>query len=195
MARTSEIKRKTAETDIVVRLDLDGTGEGKIETGIGFFDHMLQQIAKHGLLNLEIAAEGDLKVDAHHTVEDVGICLGQAIKEALGSKEGITRFASTTVPLDEALCLTSIDISGRGSLGLDLDVKQEMIGEFPTDLVPEFFKALAHNAGMTVHIRKISGENPHHIVEAAFKSFARAFQEAVSITGRITGTPSTKGTL
>jgi imidazoleglycerol-phosphate dehydratase len=195
VGRTAEIQRKTAETDILVRVDLDGSGESKISTGVGFFDHMLEQLAKHGLLDLEVKAKGDLNVDAHHTVEDVGICIGSAIKQALGKKEGITRFASTTVPMDEALVLTSIDISGRGALGLDLDVRQEMIGDFPSHLVAEFFKAVAQNAGITVHIRKMSGENPHHVVEAAFKSFARSLQEAVSLSERVKGTPSTKGTL
>ena len=179
----------------MVRVNLDGSGEGSISTGVGFFDHMLEQLAKHGLLDLEIKATGDLNVDAHHTVEDVGICLGEAIKQALGKKEGIVRFASSTVPMDEALVLTSIDISGRGSLGLDLDVRQEMIGGFPSHLVGEFFKALTQHAGITVHIRKLSGDNPHHTVEAAFKSFAHSLQEAVSLSDRVKGTPSTKGTL
>ncbi|MDO8682799.1 MAG: imidazoleglycerol-phosphate dehydratase HisB [Armatimonadota bacterium] len=195
MARTAEVQRKTAETEITVKVDLDGSGEGAISTGIGFFDHMLQQLVKHSLLNLDIQAKGDLEVDAHHTVEDVGICVGSAIKQALGKKEGIRRFASKTVPMDEALVLTSIDLSGRGSLGFDLPIDQEMIGEFPTVLVEEFFKSLIMNAGITAHIRKLAGENPHHIVEAAFKSFAQSFQEAVSISERVKGTPSTKGTL
>jgi len=195
VGRIGEVKRKTAETEVIVRVDLDGSGEKKINTGVGFFDHMLDQLAKHGLLNLEVQAKGDLKVDAHHTVEDVGICLGSAIKQALGAKEGITRFASTTVPMDEALVLTSIDISGRGALGFDLPIEAEMIGDFPTELVGEFFQAVASNAGITVHIRKLSGENAHHVVEAAFKSFARSLQEAVSMSGRVKGTPSTKGTL
>ena len=195
MSRKAEIKRKTAETDITVRVDLDGSGQGAISTGVGFFDHMLQQLAKHGLLDLEIEAKGDLHIDAHHTVEDVGICLGSAIKQALGKKDGIRRFASKTVPMDESLVLTSIDISGRGSLGYDLNVEQEMIGEFPTDLVEEFFKAFTQNAGITVHIRKLAGANPHHTVEAAFKSFAQSLQEAVSISDRIQGPPSTKGVL
>ena len=195
MARVAEVKRKTAETDIRVRVDLDGSGESSISTGVGFFDHMLQQLAKHGLLDVQIEAKGDLHIDPHHTVEDVGICLGSAIKQALGKKEGIRRFASKTVPMDEALVLTSIDISGRGSLTYDLRVEKETIGELPTDLVEEFFKSLATNAGVTVHIRKLSGENPHHTVEAAFKSFAQSLQEAVSLSERVKGTPSTKGTL
>jgi imidazoleglycerol-phosphate dehydratase len=195
VSRTAEIKRKTVETDITVRVDLDGSGQGSISTGVGFFDHMLQQLAKHGLLDMDIEAKGDLHIDAHHTVEDVGICLGSAIKQALGKKEGIRRFASKTVPMDESLVLTSIDISGRGSLGYDLDVEQEMIGEFPTELAEEFFKAFVMNAGVTVHIRKLAGENAHHIVEAAFKSFAQSLQEAVSLSDRIQGPPSTKGVL
>ncbi|MDO8588205.1 MAG: imidazoleglycerol-phosphate dehydratase HisB [Armatimonadota bacterium] len=195
MARVAEVQRKTAETDIRVRVDLDGSGEGSISTGVGFFDHMLQQLAKHSLMDVQIEAKGDLHIDPHHTVEDVGICLGSAIKQALGKKEGIRRFASKTVPMDEALVLTSIDVSGRGSLTYDLRIEQDTIGEMPTDLVLEFFKSLATNAGVTVHIRKLSGENPHHTVEAAFKSFAQSLQEAVSLSERVKGTPSTKGTL
>jgi imidazoleglycerol-phosphate dehydratase len=195
LSRTAEIKRKTAETDITLRVDLDGSGKATINTGIGFFDHMLHQLAKHGLLDVEVEAKGDLNVDAHHTVEDVGICIGTVLKNALGNKEGIKRYGTATVPLDEALVMTSVDLSGRGFLAFDLPIQEEMIGEFPSALVVEFFRALAQNAGMTVHIRKISGENGHHIVEAAFKSFARSLQEAVSLSDRVQGTPSTKGVL
>ena len=195
MRRYAEMDRKTAETDITIKLCVEGSGQAVINTGIGFFDHMLHQLAKHGLLDLEVEAKGDLSVDAHHTVEDVGICIGMTLRAALGKKEGIKRYGTATVPLDEALVLTSVDLSGRGFLAFDLPIQEEMIGEFPSALVVEFFRALAQNAGMTVHIRKISGENGHHIVEAAFKSFARSLQEAVSLSERVKGTPSTKGTL
>ena len=195
MRRYAEMDRKTAETDITIKLCVEGSGQAVINTGIGFFDHMLHQLAKHGLLDLDVEAKGDLSVDAHHTVEDVGICIGMTLRAALGKKEGIKRYGTATVPLDEALVLTSVDLSGRGFLAFDLPIQEEMIGEFPSALVVEFFRALAQNAGMTVHIRKISGENGHHIVEAAFKSFARSLQEAVSLSERVKGTPSTKGTL
>ena len=195
MARTAEIQRKTAETEVRVRLDLDGSGTADVSSGVGFVDHMLQQLARHGGLDLEVKASGDLHVDAHHTVEDIGICIGSAIRDALGKKEGLKRYGAATVPLDEALVLTSVDVSGRGFLAFDLPIEQEMVGELPTNLVTEFFRALAHNAGITIHVRKISGENPHHIVEAAFKSFARSLREAVSRSARDPGVPSTKGTL
>lgn len=195
MRRYAEMDRKTAETYVTLGLCIDGSGKATINTGIGFFDHMLHQLARHGLLDLEVEAKGDLNVDAHHTVEDVGICIGTVLKNALGNKEGIKRYGTATVPLDEALVMTSVDLSGRGFLAFDLPIQEEMIGEFPSALVVEFFRALAQNAGMTVHVRKISGENGHHIVEAAFKSFARSLQEAVSISDRIQGTPSTKGVL
>ncbi len=195
MSRTAEIARKTKETDIRVKVNLDGEGNTSVSTGIGFFDHMLDQIGRHSLIDLDISAKGDLEIDAHHTVEDVGIALGQVIDQALGSKEGICRYGTATVPMDEALVMTSIDISGRGLLELSLDVPAEMIGEFPSELVEEFFTALARNAKMTVHIRQIVGSNAHHIVEGAFKSFARALGEAVSKSDRVKGIPSTKGTL
>jgi len=195
VARTAEIERKTKETRIRASVNLDGCGEGKIETGIGFFDHMLEQLARHGLFDIEIAAQGDLYVDPHHTVEDVGIAMGQAFDRALGDRAGITRYGSATVPMDEALVMTSVDISGRGSLSYDIKVEQERIGELPVDLVQEFFNAFANNARITLHLRQLSGSNPHHIVEAAFKSFARAMSEAVRLSERQKGIPSTKGTL
>lgn len=195
MPRVASVHRKTNETDIRVKLDLDGTGESSIATGVGFFDHMLEQLARHSLIDLEVKATGDLEIDSHHTVEDVGIALGQAIDEALGTKEGIRRYGEATVPMDEALVMTSIDISGRGHLEYSLDVPAEAIGELPTDLVEEFFTSLARSGKLTIHIRKLSGANPHHIVEATFKSFARSLGEAVSKSDRIKGVPSTKGTL
>lgn len=195
MPRTAEIHRQTKETDVRVELELDGSGDSSIVTGVGFFDHMLDQLARHSLIDLTVNASGDLEIDPHHTVEDVGIALGQAIDEALGKKEGIRRYGEATVPMDEALVMTSIDISGRGHLEYSLDVPAEAIGELPTDLVEEFFTSLARSGKMTVHIRQLSGTNPHHIVEATFKSFARSLGEAVSKSDRIKGVPSTKGTL
>lgn len=193
--RTASIERKTRETQISVTISLDGTGESSVSTGIGFFDHMLDHLARHSLCDVSISCKGDLDVDAHHTVEDVGIALGQAVGKALGDKSGITRYGSSIVPMDEALVLVSLDISGRGALCFDLDLKKEMIGGFDSDLAREFFKALANNAGMTLHIRQLAGGNAHHTVEASFKAFARALRAAVEYDSRVTGIPSTKGTL
>ena len=193
--RTAEIERKTRETQISVLIDLDGTGESNIETGIGFFDHMLTHLAKHSLCDIKVTSKGDLHVDAHHTVEDVGIAIGQALAKALGDKSGIARYGSAIVPMDEALVMTALDISGRGSLVYGLELKKEMIGTFDTELTPEFIKALVTNAGINAHIRQLAGGNAHHTVEAAFKSFARALRVAVSKDDRISGIPSTKGTL
>ncbi len=195
MARVSEVQRKTKETDISVKVNLDGSGESKVGTGVGFFDHMLDQLARHSLVDIELKATGDLEIDPHHTIEDVGIALGQAIDQALGSKEGIRRYGTATVPMDEALVMTSIDISGRGLLEYSMDIPTESIGEMPSNLVEEFFTSLARTAKMTIHVRQVSGTNPHHIVEAAFKSFAKSLQEAVSKSERVKGVPSTKGTL
>jgi len=195
LIRKASVERKTKETEISVAINLDGTGECQVETGIGFFDHMLTHLAKHSLCDLAIKCKGDLAIDAHHTVEDVGIVLGQAIAQALGNKAGITRYGSAIVPMDEALVMTAMDISGRGSLVWGLKVKKEMIGTFDSELAPEFFKALAANAGINVHIRQLDGSNAHHIVEAAFKSFARALRQAVELDERVRGIPSTKGTL
>jgi imidazoleglycerol-phosphate dehydratase len=195
LARTAEIERNTKETKIRAKGDLDGAGNCSISTGVGFFDHMLEQLSKHGLFDIDLLAAGDLHIDPHHTVEDVGIVLGQAFDRALGDKSGITRYGNKTVPMDEALVMASVDISGRGSLSYALDIPQERIGEFPTDLVPEFFTAFANNARITLHLRQVAGSNPHHVVEAAFKSFARALAEAVSLSDRQKGVPSTKGSL
>ena len=193
--RFAEIERKTKETQITVRLSLDGSGSGSIRTGIGFFDHMLDSFARHGRFDLDVEAAGDLHVDAHHTVEDVGICLGKAFKEALGKKEGIARFGDAAVPMDEALAMVAVDLSGRGVLVADLTVKQENIGDFPSHLVLEFLKALSYNAGITIHARQFAGENPHHIVESVFKSLARALRQATSLVEGAGGVPSTKGVL
>ena len=193
--RRATISRKTRETDIQLDLNLDGTGLYEVSTGIAFFDHMLESFTKHAAFDLRLRAKGDLAVDWHHSVEDVGIALGQAIARALGDKSGIVRYGCATVPMDEALVLTALDISGRGSLSYGLELKKEMIGAFDCELTPEFFKAVAANAGINVHIRQLDGGNAHHVVEAAFKSFARALREAVSKDERITGVPSIKGTL
>ena len=193
--RKAEVERKTKETQIRVALDLDGTGECEIATGIGFFDHMLTALGKHGLLDLRVSAKGDLEIDPHHTVEDVGIVLGRALDKALGDKAGIARFGWAVVPMDEALVLTSIDLSGRGLLCYDVPIEQEKIGALDTVLIGAFFEAVARNAGMTLHMRKFSGDDPHHTAEAVFKSFAKALQAAVRISDRIQGVPSTKGVL
>lgn len=193
--RKALIERNTKETQISVELDLDGTGVSEIETGIGFFDHMLTHLSKHGLIDLRVKCKGDLDVDAHHTVEDVGIAIGKAITQAVGDKAGIYRYGSATIPMDEALVMTALDISGRGSLVYGVTIKKEMVGSFDSELAPEFFKSLCVNAGINAHIRQMDGSNAHHVIEAAFKSFARALRDAVSSDPRITGIPSTKGTL
>ncbi len=193
--RQATVDRKTRETKIHVRIDLDGTGESTVDTGIGFFDHMLTHLAKHSLCDLEVSCKGDLQVDAHHTVEDVGIAIGKAISQALGDKSGIVRYGSSVVPMDDALVMTALDISGRGSLVYGIDIAKEMVGAFDTELAPEFFKAVTVNAGINAHIRRLDGTNAHHIIEAAFKSFARALRDALSMDPRATGIPSTKGEL
>jgi imidazoleglycerol-phosphate dehydratase len=195
MARVGEIERKTSETDIRVRVDLDGSGTVQVSTGVPFFDHMLEALGRHALLDLSVAASGDVEVDAHHTVEDVGICLGSAVAEALGDKKGIRRFGSATVPMDEALVLCALDVSGRGQLAYEVDLPIEIVGTFDTTLAKEFMAAVAGNAGITLHVRSLAGENAHHIVEAAFKAVARAFKEAVSLDPRVGDVPSTKGAL
>jgi imidazoleglycerol-phosphate dehydratase len=194
-SRTSTIERNTRETKITVQVDLDGVGESTIDTGVGFFDHMLTHLAKHSLCNLSVTCKGDLEVDAHHTVEDVGIALGQAIAEAVGDKSGMYRYGFSIVPMDEALVLAALDISGRGSLHMKLNTRKEMVGAFDTELTPEFFRAVCHNAGINAHIRQLEGRNAHHMVEAAFKAFARALREAISSDPRVSGIPSTKGVL
>lgn len=193
--RSAVVERRTRETQIRVRVDLDGAGESSVSTGIGFFDHMLTHLARHGLLNIEVSCTGDLEVDAHHTVEDVGISIGQAVAQAAGDKAGISRYGSAVVPMDEALVMTALDFSGRGSLTYRLDIKKEMVGAFDTELTPEFFRAVCANAGINAHIRQLEGGNAHHVVEAAFKSFARALRQAITLDPRVADIPSTKGVL
>jgi imidazoleglycerol-phosphate dehydratase len=195
MGREVTLVRKTGETDITVTVSLDGVGTTRIETGVPFFDHMLDAFGRHATFDLAVDAVGDLDVDAHHTVEDVGIVIGQAIAQALGDKAGITRFGSSVVPMDEALVLSAIDISGRGQLHYSVDLPIEIVGTFDTTLAKEFFIALAANAGLTLHIRSFTGENSHHLIEAAFKAVARALRDAVSLDPRVSGVPSTKGSL
>ena len=196
MSRIGEIRRTTKETDLHVRVDLDGRGAATVHTGIGFFDHMLDALARHALLDLTIEAQGDLHVDGHHTVEDTGIALGQAIERALGDRAGIRRYADAFVPLDEALVRAVVDVSGRPYLSYEIDIpKWQMLGDYDVFLTPEFFRALVLNAGLTAHMDLIRGDNPHHIVEAAFKAFARALDGATSLDPRVVGVPSTKGAL
>lgn len=194
--RTSEIKRSTAETDISLTLNLDGTGAGEIETGCGFLDHMLTLFAKHGRFDLNITCQGDTYVDDHHTVEDIGISLGKAFKEALGDKKGITRYGSTILPMDESLILSAVDLSGRGFLGYGLEIPSEKVGSFDTELVEEFWLGFIRNAECTLHIRQLAGTNSHHIIEGAFKSVARSLKAAVAIDAAFADEiPSTKGVL
>jgi imidazoleglycerol-phosphate dehydratase len=193
MSRTSEQHRATKETTVDLVLDVDGGGRASASTGIPFFDHMLEQLGKHGGFDLRIEANGDLDVDTHHTIEDVGIVLGTALKEALGDKAGVRRFASSLVPLDEALVQVALDLSGRPFLVYEVDPVAEWIGTFDPQLAEEFWRAFAFGAGITLHIRSVSGKNGHHVIEASFKGVARALRDAVKIEG--TGVPSTKGTL
>jgi imidazoleglycerol-phosphate dehydratase len=196
MPRRAEVTRTTNETDLRVQIDIDGRGEASIRTGIGFFDHMLTAFAKHGLMDLTVEARGDLHVDGHHTVEDTGIALGQAITQALGDRAGIRRYADTLIPLDEALVRCVLDVSGRPYLSYQIEIpKWQMLGEYDVFLTPEFFRALVFNAELTVHLDLIRGDNPHHIVEAAFKAFARALDAATTLDPRVAGPPSTKGVL
>ncbi len=195
MSRCAEIHRTTTETDIRLSLELDGSGKADIATGVGFFDHMLTLLARHGLVDLAVTCRGDLHVDQHHTVEDVGICLGQAIARALGDRSGIVRYGTFTVPMDEALVMVSLDLSGRPYLACDLDVRNRTIGTFDAELAPEFFRAVASHVPMTLHVRQLAGENAHHIVEAAFKAFGRALDAATRLDERVQGVPSTKGVL
>ena len=194
--RSATISRKTAETDIELRLCLDGSGESDVSTGVGFLDHMLTLFAKHGRFDLTLSCVGDTQVDDHHSVEDIGICLGKALAEALGDKRGICRYGDTVLPMDEALVLTAVDISGRGMLCFDLEVPAQRLGSLDTELVEEFFIALCSNAGLTLHIRKLAGRNSHHIIEACFKSFAHSLRKAVAIDQAFADDlPSTKGVL
>lgn len=196
MPRIGEVRRTTKETELHVRVDLDGRGEASVRTGIGFFDHMLEALARHALLDLTITAQGDLHVDGHHTVEDTGIALGTAIGRALGDRAGIRRYADATVPLDEAAVRAVVDVSGRPFIFYDIDIpKWQMLGDYDVFLTPEFFRALVLNAGLTVHLDLVRGDNPHHIVEAAFKAFARALDAATALDPRVVGVPSTKGAL
>ncbi len=194
--RKAELTRRTAETDIWLSLELDGTGKSEIRTGCGFLDHMLTLFARHGRFNLHTTCQGDIYVDDHHTVEDVGICLGDAFAQALGDKRGIVRYGSCILPMDEALILTAVDISGRGMLCFGLDIPTQKVGTFDTELAKEFLIALARRSGMTIHVRQLSGENSHHIIEGAFKSLARSLGTAAAIDPRFAQEiPSTKGVL
>ncbi|MCC6109175.1 MAG: imidazoleglycerol-phosphate dehydratase HisB [Denitrobacterium sp.] len=195
-ARSARVSRTTKETDIQIALDLDGVGRTRIDTGVPFFDHMLDAFGRHGLVDLDVHAKGDIEVDAHHTVEDTGIVLGQAVAQALGDKRGIVRFGTSFVPMDESLVQASLDISGRGQLHYAVDVPLQMLGIFDTSLAKEFFIAFATNAGITLHVRELAGENAHHIVEASFKAVGRALCDATRVNPRIAGElPSTKGAL
>ena len=196
MTRSAEVRRKTNETDLVVRIGLDGSGVSRVSTGIGFFDHMLDALARHGLFDLEVEARGDLHVDGHHTVEDTGIALGQAIAQALGDRRGIRRYADACVPLDESLVRAVVDVSGRPYLHYDVEIpKWQLLGDYDVFLTPEFFRALVTNAQLTAHVDLLRGDNPHHIVEATFKAFARALDQATQVDPRVQGIPSTKGAL
>jgi imidazoleglycerol-phosphate dehydratase len=195
MARTSHVKRSTSETQIEVRLNLDGTGIQDIQTPVPFLDHMLAQLARHGYFDLTVKAQGDTQIDSHHTVEDVGIAVGQAFKEALGDKKGIRRFAEANVPLNEALAQCIIDISGRAFFVFNLELPKAKLGEFDVELVPEFFQAFSANSGMTLHFNSPYWNNLHHITEALFKAFARALDSACTLDSRSGDVPSTKGTL
>ena len=194
--RQAQVTRNTLETKIEVRLDLDGSGKSKLSTGVGFFDHMLDQVARHGMIDLEVRAEGDLHIDAHHTVEDVGITIGQAFTKAIGDKKGVRRYGHAYVPLDEALSRVVIDLSGRPGLEYSVDYARGLIGEFDVDLVHEFFQGFVNHAGVTLHIDNLKGRNAHHQAETIYKAFGRALRMAVEFDPRATGVmPSTKGSL
>ena len=195
MSRTAEVRRQTAETDVRVSLELDGTGRATIGTGVGFFDHMLTLLAAHSRIDLEIEARGDLATGSHHTVEDTGIVIGQALDRALGDRAGIERYGQALVPMDECLVQAAIDISGRPYLACSVPLPAAVVGGFETDLLSEFLRGLTNHAGISLHVTLLSGENPHHVIEACFKSFARALRAAVSIDPRQSGVPSTKGTI
>ena len=194
--RTATINRKTAETDISLELNLDGSGNSSVDSGCGFLDHMLTLFAKHGRFNINLRCKGDTYVDDHHTAEDIGIALGQAFAQALGNKRGIIRYGDCTLPMDEALILTAVDISGRSYLAYDLQIPTQKVGSFDTELVEEFYLAFTRNAGITLHIRQLAGRNSHHIIEGAFKSVARSLKQAVAIDKEyFDEIPSTKGVL
>ena len=193
--RSAEVQRNTLETQIRVKVDLDGSGISKLATGVGFFDHMLDQIARHGMIDIEVTAAGDLHIDAHHTVEDVGITLGQALVQAIGDKKGVRRYGHAYVPLDEALSRVVVDLSGRPGLVFEVPFVRGTVGEFDVDLVREFFQGLVNHAAMTVHIDALRGDNAHHQAETVFKAFGRALRMAVEADPRASGIPSTKGSL
>jgi imidazoleglycerol-phosphate dehydratase len=193
--RIAQVDRKTRETAVKIALKLDGGGRGEIATGVPFLDHMLDSFARHGFFDLKIEAKGDLHIDEHHTVEDVGIVLGKAFAQALGDRSGIKRFGEATIPLDEALCSVIVDISGRSYLAYNVPLTQERVGSFQTELVHDFMKALADNVGMNLHLNMLAGRNPHHVIEASFKALARAMDQATSLEPRVAGVLSTKGTL
>ncbi len=195
MSRNTTVERKTKETDIHMTLEIDGTGMSEVDTGIGFFDHMLEGFSRHGFFDLQLKVKGDLAVDGHHTVEDTGIVLGQAIKEAIGDKKGIRRYGSFILPMDDTLVLCALDLSGRPYLVYEGEFAAEKVGCMDTELVKEFFYAISYSAGMNLHIKVLSGTNAHHIIEAMFKAFAKALDEATSIDARIQDVLSTKGTL
>lgn len=195
MKRTAVIERNTKETRIRLSFCLDGTGKGDIHTGIGFFDHMLEGFARHGLFDLSLSVEGDLQVDTHHTIEDTGIVLGKAIKEAVGDKRGMVRYGSMLLPMDEALLLCALDLCGRPYLVYDLKLDREFVGDLETEMIREFFYAVSYGAEMNLHLKQLSGSNNHHIIEGAFKAFAKALDSATRLDGRITDVLSTKGVL
>jgi len=195
MARKASTSRKTKETEIAVELNLDGSGSAEVETGIPFFNHMLEIFTRHGLFDIRLRAQGDIDVDFHHTVEDVGLALGQAFKESLGDKKGIARFGEASVPLDETLAQVVVDLSGRPYLSYNVKIRPGRVGNFDTDLPHEFFQAFANQLGMNLHINVLQGENPHHMIEACFKAFARAMERATRVDPRIKGVLSTKGSL
>jgi imidazoleglycerol-phosphate dehydratase len=195
MKRISQVKRKTTETDVTLKINLDGSGKYSIKTPVPFLTHMLELFSKHGLFDLEIIASGDVEIDFHHTVEDIGICLGEAFNKALGKKEKIKRYGEAKVPMDEALAQITLDISGRPHLTYNIPQIEDKVGQFDTELVEEFFQAFVNNSGITLHINLISGKNSHHIIEAVFKAFARALDAATLLDPRVSGIPSTKGAL
>ncbi len=195
MVRIAEKSRKTFETDIKLRFNIDGSGDARVDTGIGFLNHMLELFTKHGLFSLDVKCKGDLNVDGHHTVEDIGIVLGETVKDALGDKKGIIRYASLFTPMDEALSLVAIDISGRPHLTFDVEFENERVGNFETELVKEFFTAFVNTSKITLHIKMINGGNTHHMIESIFKGFGRTLDIATLIDDRITGVMSTKGVI
>ena len=195
MSRRAERSRRTGETDVTVPVDVDGTGTARVDTGVGFFDHMLTLLGRHGLMDLTVRAQGDLETGSHHTVEDVGITLGLALDDALGDRAGITRYGAALIPMDECLVQAAVDVSGRPFCAVDVPLPFGTVGGFETDLLEEFLRALAVNARMTLHVRLLAGANPHHVIECAFKAVARAVDQACRVDPRVTGVPSTKGSL